>query len=77
MYEEMHEEMFDEVFDETCRHVEYMRDNYGMSREDLQGLLDSEYIRQGNDMEGRSEVANVKLHATIAAYEHILAGWDR
>ena len=67
--------MFDENFEQTCKHIEYMRDNYGMTRDDLKGLLESEYIRLGNDMEGRSEVANVKLHATIAAYEHLLAGW--
>ena len=44
----------------------------GCTVQDLEGTLKNLYIRHGADWEGRGELMNITLAATIAAYEAII-----
>ena len=43
------------------------------SLKDLSGVLHNLYIMDGNNWEGRSEMLQASISATIAAYEHFIA----
>lgn len=42
------------------------------SVEDLESILSSLYIQEGNNWEGRGQVQDIILSATINAYEHFI-----
>ena len=42
---------------------------------DIQKILENLYIMEGADWEGRGEVYNITIAATIAAYEHFIREW--
>lgn len=44
--------------------------------EDLRATLHHLYILEGSDWEGRGEVQDITLAATIAAYERFLFEWE-
>jgi hypothetical protein len=70
--------VYDEVFDTLCRQIEKQRqEDPRFSLDDLEGLLESQYIYQGNDWVGRGRLADLRTSATIAAYEHCLAEWRK
>ncbi len=45
--------------------------------EDLEGILNSLYILDGNNGEGRSNVQQISLSASIAAYESFIHEWKK
>ena len=45
--------------------------------DDVQGILDSLYVLDGNNAEGRSSVQQIALSATIAAYEAFIHQWQK
>ena len=45
--------------------------------EDIQGTLDSLYILDGNNAQGRSAVQQLSLSAAIAAYEAFIHQWEK
>lgn len=44
---------------------------------DLEGTLQTLYLSEGADWEGRGELQGVILSATIAAYEHFIDAWKQ
>ncbi len=69
---------YQETFEAVCSHLEHQRRaNPNFTIKHLEGLLESQYIDQGNDWIGRSAPVNIKTDATIAAYEHFLTEWKK
>ena len=72
------EERFDEIFDQTIHHIERLKEHDpGFTLDRLKGMLETEYVNQGNDWAGRGEVGNISSEATIAAYQQLIARWER
>lgn len=72
------ERRFDEIFDQTMHHLKQLRaHDPGFNLEKLKGMLEAEYVNQGNDWAGRGEVGNISSEATIAAYQQYLARWEK
>ena len=69
---------YDEVFEHTCAHIRRRRQlDPGFGIEQLEGLLQSEYVSQGNDWDGKGTIQHIVQAATIAAYELVMAEWRR
>ena len=67
---------FDEIFDNvyaTTKYRRFMDPSFGIT--DLQRLLKSLYVNDGNDQGGRGKVGDIVSAATIAAHEQVLAEW--
>lgn len=47
----------------------------GFTLGDAEGVLTHLYVRQGNDQEGRGELQDLILEATIEAYEEFIGRW--
>ena len=47
-----------------------------LTKDFLKGLIESLYVAQGNNWEGRSEVKDAEYRAMISAYEVILGDWE-
>jgi hypothetical protein len=68
---------FDEVFENVCSGLEWRAKNDpSFNKRSLEESLRSLYSHQGNNWDGRGEVAEITLSATIAAFEHVLAEFD-
>jgi len=68
------EKKFNEIFENVCAGIEWrMKNDQSFSVKHLEESLKSLYIQEGNNWDGRGEVAEVTLTATIAAFEHMLA----
>ena len=64
------DEVFQEVFDDETRLLVRRRAaDMSCTIDDIQGILDSLYVVDGNNAEERSSVQHIALSATIAAYE--------
>jgi hypothetical protein len=75
--EDMLEQVFNDAYDDVYEHFSARkREDPAFDKTALQGFLDSQYHNQGNNWEGRSEIKEQMLNATIAAAETILAEWD-
>ena len=69
--------LYHEIFENTCRSLEdRRREDPSFGPGELRGMLESQYVLQGNDLDGRGKVADIKIAAVIAAYEHVLAQWE-
>lgn len=68
---------YDEVFERVVRHAEDGRRSGRITLADLEGLLRTEYVNQGNDWTGKGALHDTVQAATIAAYEHVLAEWRK
>ena len=69
---------YQEVFDDETRLLVRRRAaDESCSIDDIQGILDSLYILDGNNAEGRSSVQQIVLSATIAAYEAFIHQWQK
>ena len=72
------EQQYNQVFEAVCRRVQRRRQtDPDFTLERLRGVLETQYVYQGNDWVGRGAVANTTIAATIAAYEHLLAEWEQ
>lgn len=72
------EKKYQEVFeDETRLLVRRRIADASCTVDDIQGILDSLYILDGNNAEGRSSVQQIALSATIAAYEAFIFQWKK
>jgi hypothetical protein len=70
------EEKFNEVFDNiyaTTKYRRFLDPDFGVK--ELQGLLETLYVNDGNDQGGRGKVGDIISAATIAAHEQVLAEW--
>ena len=69
---------YQEVFDDETRLLVRRRSaDASCTLDDVQGILDSLYIVDGNNAEGRSSVQQIVLSATIAAYEAFIHQWKK
>ena len=72
------EKKYQEVFeDETRLLVRRRAADTSCTIDDIQGILDSLCILDGNNAEGRSSVQQIVLSATIAAYEAFVHQWKK
>lgn len=72
------EKKYQEVFeDETRLLVRRRAADTSCTIDDIQGILDSLYILDGNNAAGRSSVQQIALSATIAAYEAFIHQWKK
>ena len=77
-YQEWKDEQFDLIFNAVYTQIQMRRVNDPtFSPPDLEGLLEAQYIQQGNDWTGRGELGHITDTATIAAYETCLAEWRK
>ena len=72
------EKKYQEVFDDETRLLTRRRaSESSCTIEDIQGILDSLYILDGNNAGGRSSVQQLEISATIAAYEAFIHQWKK
>lgn len=58
--------------DEIIGILRRKENNPSCTLEDLESVLESLYIQEGNNWEGRGQVQDLILSATINAYEHFI-----
>ncbi|MGP1454698.1 MAG: hypothetical protein ACTTJ7_02920 [Treponema sp.] len=69
---------YKEVFDSEIRLLTRRRTfDSDCTIADVQGILDSLYVLDGNSGLGRSTVEQISLSATIAAYEAFVHEWRK
>ena len=69
--------VYDETFDCVYKNMEYRKNNDDcFTKQELEGLLRSLYINEGNDQLGKGEIQDIIQSATIAACETVLHHWD-
>jgi hypothetical protein len=74
---EWQDRKYTETFEEELRGLERRRaSDPGCTIADLEGILKNLYIMDGADWGGRGGVQDAAMAATIAAYEHFIAGWQ-
>ena len=72
------EKKYQEVFDDETRLLFRRRASEAhCTIDDIQGILDSLYIFDGNNAVGRSSVQQLAISATIAAYEAFIHQWKK
>ena len=68
----------EETFESSLKGLENRRKiDPGFSLEDARSALEHLYILEGNDWLGRGELGDIVTAATIAAYEHFIAEWQK
>lgn len=68
------EERYKQIYEEELRGLERRcAHDPSCTVSELSGILKALYIREGNDIEGRGQLADAAMSATIAAYEHFIA----
>ena len=73
---EWQEIKYKETFDDETRGLIRRRQaDPGCKIEDLQGILKSLYIMDGQDHDGRGSLGDTIMAATIAAYERFIDNW--
>ncbi len=74
--EELREQKYDEVFEAMYRYLEQRRradPAFDIKR--LEELLEATYFLQEDDWLGRGMLYEIKMAATVAAFESYLAAW--
>jgi hypothetical protein len=71
------DQIYDKYFDTYYAHMLDRRKNDPeLTKRFLKELIESLYVAQGNNWEGRSEVKDAEYRAMIAAYEVVLGDWE-
>lgn len=69
---------YDQIYNEEILGLERrMKHDSSFGIQDASGILQNLYIMDGNNWEGRGELQQAALSATIAAYEHFIAELKR
>jgi hypothetical protein len=72
------DEVYQQSFDNVTRHIKKMKDtDASFTLQELEGMLQAEYVNQGNDWVGRGELYDLRNAATIAAYQMLIAEWGK
>ena len=75
--EEYLQRIYDDAFDEAMEHFATRKQgDESFTKTFLQGLLESLYVRQGNNWDGRGQARDMAQSAMIAAAEIVLTQWD-
>ena len=76
--DELMQQVFDNAYDDAYESFRLRRQtDDAFTRDYLQGLLQSLYVRQGNNWDGRGQTKDMEQSAMIAAAETTLIEWDR
>ena len=71
------QEIFDDSYDNAFAYFNLRkREDDTFTRSFLEGLLESLYVRQGNNWDGRGQAKDMSLSGMIAAAEAVLERWD-
>ena len=71
------DKIYDHYFETYYAHMMDRRESDPeLSKRYLRELLESLYVAQGNNWDGRSEVKDTEYRAMIAAYEVVLNNWE-
>jgi len=74
---DIRDQIYDKYFDTYYAHMlDRKRNDPDLTKPFLRELIDTLYVSQGNNWEGRSEVKDAELCAMIAAYEVVLENWE-
>ena len=72
------DEVYQQSFENVTRHIKKMKDtDASFTLKELEGMLQAEYVNQGNDWVGRGELYDLRNAATIAAYQMLIAEWEK
>ena len=72
------EQKYNEVFEAEMTVLKRRREHDpSCSIADISGILRNLYISDGNNWEGRSELVQASISATIDAYEHFIHEWKK
>ncbi len=75
---EWREETYKQMFESTTAFVKHLKNNdEEFMIADLEAMLQSEYDRQGLAWDGRGEVVELNIEATIAALQNELIIWKK
>ncbi len=69
----VYDSVFDLVYQST---LDRKAHDPSFTKDQLQELLQTYYVNIDNNWEGRGEIKETELAATVAAYEVVLANWD-
>ena len=75
---EWREETYKQMFESTTAFVKHLKNNddkFGIAN--LEAMLQSEYDRQGLAWDGRGEVVELNIEATIAALQNEIIIWKK
>ena len=76
--DELMQQVFDNAYDDAYESFRLRRQtDETFTKDYLQGLLQSLYVRQGNNWDGRGQTKDMEQSAMIAAAETTLIEWDR
>lgn len=72
------EQIFNDSFDNAYAYFTLRKaEDQAFTRDYLQGLLESLYVRQGNNWDGRGQAKDMLQSGMIAAAELILEQWGK
>lgn len=71
------DQIYEKYFDTYYAHMMNRKScDPTLTKQFLRELIDTQYIAQGNNWEGRGAMKDAEYRAMIAAYEVILENWD-
>ncbi|MBE0638374.1 MAG: hypothetical protein IH598_07635 [Bacteroidales bacterium] len=69
---------YNNKFDSTVKFIHNMKNNDPtFTIKELEGMLQSEYDREGLAWDGRGEVVEIAIQATIAAMQQEILNWRK
>lgn len=75
---DLDQEKYDLIFENAYNDfIKTMKEDPNYSIENLESLLESMYIVQGNDQLGRGSRHDISINATVAAAETVLYEWRK
>jgi hypothetical protein len=78
MSESWQEQKYSEVFDETMTRLRMEQSMYPADqfRRELEARLRDQYVYQGHGWDGRNELGDIVIEATIAAFQQKMSELD-
>lgn len=65
------------IFEEEMRGLKRRKaHDPGLTVDELKGILNSLYVSEGSNYEGRGPIGDITIAATIAAYERFIIDWE-
>jgi len=75
---ELKKQKYDQTFEATLNHLEMRRlKDPSFTLDELEELIETEYINMGNDWSGRGSLYHVTQKAKLAAYEIFHSEWKQ
>ncbi len=75
--QDIRDQKYKETFEATVAQITMRRRLYKeFTLQELQKLLETAYINQGNEWGGKGSLQDIVQEATIAAFEYLIAEWQ-